>query len=99
MVILASFKAGFWISFLAATTLIIGAAYTLWLVKRVVFGEVGNENVAQLTDINRREFFILGSLAVMVLVLGLWPAPLLDVMHESVDHLIQHMMQTKIIGG
>jgi NADH-quinone oxidoreductase subunit M len=99
MVILASFKAGFWISFLAATTLIIGAAYTLWLVKRVLFGEVSNENVAQLTDINRREFFILGSLAVMVLVLGLWPAPLLDVMHESVDHLIHHMMQTKIIGG
>jgi NADH-quinone oxidoreductase subunit M len=99
MVILASFKAGFWISFLAATTLIIGAAYTLWLVKRVLFGEVSNENVAQLTDINRREFFILGSLAVMVLVLGLWPAPLLDVMHESVDHLIHHMMQTKILGG
>jgi NADH-quinone oxidoreductase subunit M len=99
MVILASFKAGFWISFLAATTLIVGAAYTLWLVKRVIFGEVGSEQVAQLQDVNRREFLVLGLLAVMVLGLGLWPAPLLEVMHASVDHLIAHMMQTKIIGG
>jgi NADH-quinone oxidoreductase subunit M len=96
MVILASFKANFWIAFLAATTLIVGAAYTLWLVKRVIFGEVANENVAKLTDINRREFLILSLLAIAVLGLGLWPAPLLDVMHASVDHLIQQMMVSKL---
>jgi NADH-quinone oxidoreductase subunit M len=96
MVILASFKASFWIAFLAATTLIIGAAYTLWLVKRVLFGEVGNEKVAQLQDINRREFLVLGLLAIAVLALGLYPAPLLEVMHVSVDNLIQHMMVPKI---
>ncbi len=96
MVILASFKASFWIAFLAATTLIIGAAYTLWLVKRVIFGEVANQNVAQLQDINRREFLVLGLLAIAVLGLGLYPAPLLEVMHVSVDNLIQHMMVSKI---
>jgi NADH-quinone oxidoreductase subunit M len=96
MVILASFKANFWIAFLAATTLIVGAAYTLWLVKRVIFGEVANENVAKLQDINRREFLILSLLAIAVLGLGLWPAPLLDVMHASVDHLIQQMMVSKL---
>jgi len=96
MVILASFKANFWIAFLAATTLIVGAAYTLWLVKRVIFGEVANENVAKLKDINKREFFVLSLLAIAVLGLGLWPAPLLDVMHASVDHLIQQMMASKL---
>jgi NADH-quinone oxidoreductase subunit M len=96
MVILASFKANFWIAFLAATTLIVGAAYTLWLVKRVIFGEVANENVAKLKDINKREFLVLSLLAIAVLGLGLWPAPLLDVMHASVDHLIQQMMASKL---
>jgi NADH-quinone oxidoreductase subunit M len=96
LVILASFKANFWIAFLAASTLIFGAAYTLWMVKRVVFGEVANKNVAALKDINKREFFILGTLAIAVLVLGIWPAPLLDVMHVTVDHLVQQVMQSKL---
>jgi NADH-quinone oxidoreductase subunit M len=96
MVILSSFKASFWISFAAATTLIFGAAYTLWMVKRVIFGDVANDNVAKLQDLNNREFFILGVLAVAVLLLGLWPAPLLDVMHASVTHLVEQVTQSKL---
>ena len=96
MVILSAFKANFWIAFLAATTLIFGAAYTLWMVKRVIFGDIANDNVAKLTDINRREFFVLGSLAAVVLLVGIWPAPLLEVMHSSVDHLIQQINSTKL---
>jgi NADH-quinone oxidoreductase subunit M len=92
MVILASYKANFWFAFIAATTLILGAAYSLWLVKRVIFGEVANDNVAQLKDINRREFLILGVLAIAVLLLGVWPDPLLEVMHSSIEHLINHVM-------
>ncbi len=99
MVILASFKANFWFAFLAATTLIVGAAYTLWMVKRVLFGEVANDNVAALTDINRREFIILGSLAIAVLALGLYPAPLLEVMHASIDNLVNHITQSKLPGS
>ena len=96
MVILASFKANFWIAFLAATTLILGAAYTLWMVKRVVFGDIANDNVAALKDVNGREFFILGTLAVAVLVLGVWPDPLVDVMHVTIDNLLQHITQSKL---
>jgi len=96
MVILSSFKANFWFAFLAATTLVLGAAYMLWLVKRTIFGEIANDNVAQLSDINGREFVVLGTLAVSVLVLGLWPAPLVDVMHGTIDNLIEHMMQSKL---
>jgi len=96
MVILSSFKANFWFAFLAATTLILGAAYTLWMVKRVIFGEVANDKVAALEDINKREFFILGILAVAVLLFGLWPAPLLEVMEPTVNNLLQHMMQSKL---
>ena len=96
MVILSAFKANFWIAFAAATTLIFGAAYTLWMVKRVIFGEVTNEGVKNLTDLNNREFFFLGILAVAVLLLGLWPAPLLDVMNASVDHLVVQITQSKI---
>lgn len=96
MVILSSFKANFWFAFLAATTLILGAAYTLWMVKRVIFGNVANDRVAALKDINKREFLILGILAVVVLLLGLWPAPLLDVMGPTVTNLLQHMMQSKL---
>ena len=96
MVILSSFKANVWYAFLAATTLILGAAYTLWLVKRVVFGEVVHEGVATLKDINARETLILGVLAVAVLALGLYPAPLVDVMHASIDNLIQHVIQSKL---
>ena len=96
MVILSSFKAGFWIAFIAATTLVFGAAYTLWMVKRVIFGEVANKHVAELTDITRREFVILGSLAVAVLLFGVWPAPLLDVMHSSVGHLVEQLHTSKL---
>jgi NADH-quinone oxidoreductase subunit M len=96
MVILASFRANFWIAFLAATTLILAAGYTLWLIKRVVFGEIANDNVAKLEDINRREFLVLGTLAFVVLLLGVWPAPLLEVMHATVDNLIQHIAVSKL---
>jgi NADH-quinone oxidoreductase subunit M len=96
MVILASFKANFWFAFLAATTLILGAAYSLWMVKRVVFGDIANDNVRQLEDVNGREFVILASLAVMVLFFGLYPAPLIDVMHASVDNLLAHVTVSKL---
>lgn len=96
MVILASFKANFWFAFLAATTLILGAAYTLWMVKRVIFGKVVHDSVAQLQDINNREFLFLGLLAIMVLLFGIWPAPLLEVMDASVANLVTHMTQSKL---
>jgi len=96
MVILAAFKADFWYAFLAASTLILGAAYTLWMVKRVVFGDVSNDNVAKLQDINQREALFLGALAVFVLLLGVWPEPLVEVMHSSVDHLIEQVMVSKL---
>lgn len=96
MVILAAFKANFWIAFLAATTLILGAAYTLWMVKRVFYGEIKNDNVKALQDINPRERLIMWVLAVAVLALGLYPAPLVDVMHVSVDNLLQHVAQSKL---
>jgi NADH-quinone oxidoreductase subunit M len=95
-VILGSFQANFWFAFLAATTLILGAAYTLWLVKRVVFGEVANEGVAGLTDIGGREFLVLGILAVAVLLVGLWPAPLVDAMEASLGHLLDHISRSKL---
>lgn len=91
MVILASFKANFWLAFLASMTLILGAAYTLWMVKRVLFGDVANDNVAALTDVNPREFWMLASLAFFVLLLGLWPDLLANVMHASVENLVQHI--------
>ncbi len=96
MVILAAMQASFWYAFLAATTLIIGAAYTLWMIKRVVFGEVANEGVAKLKDVNGREILVLGSLAFFVLLLGVWPNPLLEVMHATVDNLLQHITDPKI---
>jgi NADH-quinone oxidoreductase subunit M len=96
MVILASFRADFWFAFLAATTLIIGAAYTLWMVKRVVFGEVANDKVAALQDINKREVLVLTSLAIAVLVLGLWPDPLIRVMDASITNLVSHIAIPKI---
>ncbi len=96
LVILASFKANFWIAFLAAITLVVGAAYTLWMVKRVVFGDIANDKVAALKDINGREFLFLGLLAAAVLILGLWPDPLLEVMHASVENLVQHVAESKL---
>ncbi|HEX4150598.1 MAG TPA: NADH-quinone oxidoreductase subunit M [Steroidobacteraceae bacterium] len=96
LVILASFKANVWYAFLAGTTLVLGAAYTLWLVKRVIFGEIANDHVRELTDLNGREFLVLGVLAVAVLLVGLWPAPLLDVMHATTQHLAQQILVSKI---
>lgn len=89
MVILASFNANVWYAVLAALTLILGAAYTLWMIKRVVFGAPANEQVAALSDLNRREFFCLLVLTLLVLWLGLWPAPLIEIMDASVVHLLQ----------
>jgi len=96
LVILASFKANVWYAFLAGSTLVLGAAYTLWLVKRVIFGEVGNDKVAALKDLNGREFLVLGLLAAAVLLVGLWPAPLLDVMRATTQHLAQQLLVSKI---
>ncbi|MFL6550977.1 MAG: NADH-quinone oxidoreductase subunit M [Povalibacter sp.] len=96
LVILASFRADFWYAALAGMTLILGAAYTLWLVKRVIFGAVANENVAALQDVNGREFLVLGVLAAAVLLLGVWPAPLLDVMRPTVEHLVQQITASKL---
>jgi NADH-quinone oxidoreductase subunit M len=91
MVILGAVKFNFWIGMLAATALIFGAAYSLWLVKRVVFGDVGNARVAELKDLNAREFFMLGLLAVAVIAMGLYPAPFTDAMQTSVTDLLQHV--------
>ena len=96
MVIIASFKANFWYAFLAATTLVLGAAYTLWMVKRVVYGEVANDKVAALKDLNAREFIVLAVLAVSVLLVGLWPAPLVDMMNTTIEQLMQQVGQSKL---
>jgi NADH-quinone oxidoreductase subunit M len=96
LVILAAFKASVWFAFLAATTLVLGAAYTLWLVKRVIFGPVANAHVAALRDLDGREFLVLGVLAVGVLLVGVWPAPLLDAMRETTQHLAQQLLVSKI---
>jgi NADH-quinone oxidoreductase subunit M len=96
MVVLSAFKANFWMAFVAATTLIFGAAYTLWMVKRVIFGDVQNEGVRALQDINRREYVVLGSLAAVVLLFGVWPDPLLEVMHSTVAHLIEQVHTSKL---
>jgi NADH-quinone oxidoreductase subunit M len=89
LVILATIKVNFWWAALAASTLIFGAAYTLWMYKRVVFGAVANPHVAELTDVNAREMLVLGVLAAAVLAMGLWPAPLGEVLHESVNEILR----------
>jgi NADH-quinone oxidoreductase subunit M len=96
LVILASFKANVWYAFLAGTALVLGAAYTLWLVKRVIFGEVANAKVAALKDLNGREFLVLGVLAAAVLLVGVWPAPLLDVMRATTQHLAEQLLLSKV---
>jgi NADH-quinone oxidoreductase subunit M len=96
MVILGAMKVNFWYAFLAATTLILGAAYTLWMVKRVIFGEIANDNVRALTDINARELLMLAVLAVLVIAMGVYPKPFTDVMHLSVDALLQHVAAGKL---
>ncbi|AME22487.1 MULTISPECIES: NADH-quinone oxidoreductase subunit M [Burkholderiaceae] len=96
MVILAAVKFNFWIGFLATFTLVLGAAYTLWMYKRVHFGAIANENVAKLKDISKREFFMLAVLAVFTLYMGLYPKPFTDVMHASVENLLSHVAQSKL---
>jgi NADH-quinone oxidoreductase subunit M len=96
LVVIAAFKASFWYSLLAATTLVLSAVYSLWLVKRVIYGPVGNDRVAALKDLNGREFLILATLAVAVLVVGIWPAPLLKMMQPTIHHLVDQAIATKI---
>ncbi|MEK7191697.1 MAG: NADH-quinone oxidoreductase subunit M, partial [Pseudomonadota bacterium] len=96
LVILGAFQVNGWYAFAAATTLVFGAAYTLWMYKRVIFGPVANEQVATLSDINGREAVFLAALAVAVLVMGLWPQPFLEVMHASVEHLLTQAMTSKL---
>jgi len=96
MVIMGAVEFNFWIGLLTATALIWGAAYSLWMVKRVAFGEIGNDNVRQLADVNAREFLILGVLAIAVLYMGIYPKPFTDVMHVSVEALLQHVSSSKL---
>ncbi|MBL8382228.1 MAG: NADH-quinone oxidoreductase subunit M [Burkholderiales bacterium] len=96
LVILAAVKYNFWVAFAAATTLIFGAAYSLWMVKRVIFGAVGNDNVRALKDLNGREFGILAALAAAVIYMGVNPKPFTDVMHTSVEQLSRHVAKSKL---
>jgi NADH-quinone oxidoreductase subunit M len=96
MVILGAVQFNFWIGAIAATALILGAAYTLWMIKRVYFGEVANDHVRDLQDVNTREFSMLAVLAVAVLAMGLYPKPFTDVMHTSVNELIRHVGVSKL---
>jgi NADH-quinone oxidoreductase subunit M len=96
MVILGAVQYNFWIGALAATALIFGAAYTLWMYKRVYFGDVTNDEVRELTDLNAREFLMMAVLAVAVLWMGLYPKPFTDVMHVSVTELLKHVAVSKI---
>ena len=96
MVILGAVQANFWLGLLAATTLIFGAAYTLWMVKRVYFGDVANDDVRALKDINGREFTMLALLAAAVLAMGIYPKPFTDTMNASVSGLLQHVAKPKL---
>jgi NADH-quinone oxidoreductase subunit M len=96
LVIMGAVKTNFWYAFAAATTLIFGAAYTLWMYKRVMFGAVANDKVAKLQDINLREFLVLALLAVAVMAMGLYPDPYAEVLHTAVDDLVTHVMQSKL---
>jgi NADH-quinone oxidoreductase subunit M len=95
MVIMGAMQKSFWLAFAAASTLVFGAAYTLWMYKRVIFGAVGNEHVAVLQDLNPREFLVLGLLAAAVLFMGIYPNPFTEVMHASVGELLRHVAQPK----
>jgi NADH-quinone oxidoreductase subunit M len=97
MVVLGAVQVNFWWAALAATTLIFGAAYTLWMYKRVIFGPVGNEHVAALTDLNSREFTVLLLLALAVLGMGVYPLPFTEVMHASVNNLLEHVAHSKLV--
>jgi NADH-quinone oxidoreductase subunit M len=96
MVILGAVKANFWLGFAAASALIFGAAYTLWMYKRVYLGPVANDEVKELKDINSREFLMLALLAVPVLYMGLYPKPFTDIMNSSVAELLKHVALSKL---
>jgi NADH-quinone oxidoreductase subunit M len=96
MVIMGAMQANFWLAFAAGTTLVFGAAYTLWMVKRVIFGAVANAHVAALQDLDAREALVLGLLAAAVLAMGVYPLPLTEVMHASVTELLRHVAQSKL---
>ena len=96
MVIMGAVQISFWYAFLAATTLIFGAAYTLWMYKRVIFGDIANSAVEGLKDVNKREFSILAILAIAVIWLGVYPFPLTEVMHATIDDLLAHVAQSKL---
>ncbi|MGH8472005.1 MAG: proton-conducting transporter membrane subunit, partial [Gammaproteobacteria bacterium] len=96
LVILSSYKASLWIALGAGTTLILGAAYTLWMYKRVIFGEVSSARIAALKDLDTRELAILGTLAGAVVFFGVWPDPMLEVMHATVDHLVDHVAHPRL---
>ena len=96
MVILGAVKANFWLGALAASALIFGAAYTLWMFKRVYLGPVANGQVAALLDIDKREFLVLALLAVATLYMGIYPKPFTDVMDSSVTELLRHVAQSKL---
>ena len=99
MVILGALQKNFWFAFLASTTLILGAAYTLWMVKRVFFGEIANVHVDELLDINRRELLILGTLAILVIGFGVYPQPITEMTHATVAQFLDHMAITKLPAG
>jgi len=99
MVILGAVKFDFWVALVAATTLVFGAAYSLWMYKRVVFGEIANPNVAALADVSRRELLILGLLGAAVLWMGLYPKPMTDLMDASVANLLKHAAASKLPAG
>jgi NADH-quinone oxidoreductase subunit M len=99
MVILGAIQVNFWYAFLASFTLIFGAAYTLWMVKQVFYGDIANEQVAALKDLNKREFLILAILAVLVLALGIYPQPLTEMTNASVTQLLSHLAQSKLPAG
>jgi NADH-quinone oxidoreductase subunit M len=96
MVILGTVKADFWLGAIAATALVFGAAYTLWMYKRVYFGAIGNDHVRELKDINGREFLMMALLAAAVLWMGVYPKPFTDVMHVSVTELLKHVAISKL---
>ena len=98
LVILGALQENFWYAFLAATTLIFGAAYTLWMVKRVFYGDIANPHVAALKDLNKREALILSVLAIMVIGFGVYPQPITELTHATVNNLLSHLAQSKIPG-
>jgi NADH-quinone oxidoreductase subunit M len=96
LVIIGAFQVSIWYALAAATTLVLGAAYTLWMYKRVIFGKEANDHVAELSDVGPREVVFLAALGLAVLAMGVWPQPFLEVMHASVEHLLTQVSVSKL---